>query len=82
MKVLGKILAIVWCISPKLAKEWRMAVVDRIMCTYSDSWFEKIKTMERLNRFLDTMHEPQRIEVIESLGIPAWSQDGVYRRMI
>lgn len=82
MKVLGKFLMAVEFFWPDLAREWRMAVIDSIMSKYTDSWTKKLAVMNKLNKFLATMRESQRNEIVESLGIPQWSNNGNYKGMI
>lgn len=68
--------------SPDLAREWRMATVDRIMSKYTDSYMQKLAVMNKLNKFMETMNQEEAKSIMRSLGIPTWTNEGNFRGML
>jgi len=82
MKAIGKVISFIEFFSPKMAKELREFVVDRIMSNYSASFMEKVAIMGKLNRFLCTMGDEQARDIIKGLGIPDWASEKPFKGML
>lgn len=74
--LIGKVIAKFEGIAPKTVFRIRCNIADGILCMHTETQFEKMSVLTKMNKFLQTMSESNRGLVMANIGVkpaPKWA---------